>query len=161
MKRASSSTSTSLADLDRQDRSHRLFKKRLADHVVTEHDLDAPALLINLVNELDGPAVEWDEQRNCYGLKARQHYKRGALVTTYGGAQSVTEISGDYVAKGGVYVDGRIGFKLSQKGRWINESDRERTTINVTLGLNVRAAQDIAQGEWLFADYGPDYQRTY
>ena len=109
---------------------HRLYKKRLADYVATEADL---ATLIGYINQLDGPAVEWDDDRKCYGLKARQHYKSGELVTTYGGTKSVKEIRGDYVAKGGadIYIDGRVGFKLSEKGRWINESDRDRTSVNI------------------------------
>lgn len=145
------------------DPNHRLYKKRLADYVATEVDLVDLPTLIRHINQLDGPAVEWDEQRNCYGLKARQPYKSGELVTTYGGIKSVKEIRGDYVAKGGadIYIDGRVGFKLSERGRWINESDRDRTIVNVKLGRNVRSTRDIAEGDWLFADYGPDYERNY
>jgi hypothetical protein len=72
------------------------------------------------------------------------------------------ELRGDYVAKSGeLYIDGQYDFKLSQKGRWINESDRDRTIVNVVLGRTVRAACDIEEGQWLFADSGPEFVRDY
>lgn len=118
--------------------------------------------VIRLVNEMPGPQVKWDTHRKCYGLRSDRPYRKGELVTTYGGTMSVREIAGDYVAKASeVYIDGESGFRLSQKGRWINESDRDRTSVNVSLGRNIRATRDIAEGEWLFADYGPDYIRSY
>lgn len=115
-----------------------------------------------MANRMPGPQVCWDCERGCYGLRSDREYKKGELVTTYWGRVSSKESHGDYVAKASeVYIDGRVDFLLSQKGRWINESDRERSIINVNLGRNVRAIRDIEEGEWIFADYGPDYVRSY
>lgn len=70
---------------------------------------------------------------------------------------------GDYVAKASsdLHIDGRVGFSLTAKGRWINESDRKRKIVNVELGRVVRATRNIKAGEWLFADYGEEYERDY
>lgn len=133
-----------------------------ADHLVTLKSLNNLDGVIELTNGMPGPRVSWDEERGCFGLKADKSYRKGELVTTYGGRKSCKELFGDYVAKASeIYIDGKVDFLLSQKGRWINESDRERRIVNVDLGRNVRATQEISEGEWIFADYGPDYIRTY
>lgn len=139
-------------------------RKRERDFVVTEKHLQGESLLemIRLCNLMSGPEVKWDVERKCYGLKAKRCYRKGEAITEYGGVKTVKPLDGDYVAKSAeVYIDGRLGFKISQKGRWINESDRDRRVVNVKIGRVVRATRDIADGEWLFADYGPQYQRTY
>ena len=118
--------------------------------------------VIKCVNRMPGPKVCWDDERNCYGLKADRTYTCGEKVTTYGGHMCVQEGQGDYVAKTGeLYIDGEYDFFPEQKGRWINESDRDRTIVNVKLGRDVRATRDIEEGEWLFADYGEEYVRNY
>jgi hypothetical protein len=133
------------------------------EYIVTEDDLKNISDLVRRCNEIDGPSVEWDHERGCYGLRARRNYARGEIVTTYGGKKYTREVEGDYVAKASsdLHIDGRVGFKLSEKGRWINEYDRDRIIVNVTLGRNVRATMDIAAGDWIFTDYGPEYERTY
>lgn len=120
-------------------------------------------LLVVGINRQPGPEVAWDHVRGCYGLRARQPYRKGQAITEYGGRRSRTELQGDYVAKASaeLYIDGQYDFKLCEKGRWINESDRDRTVVNVILGRTVRAACAIVAGEWLFADYGPDFVRDY
>lgn len=144
------------------NRGHRLYQKQLSNYEVSDSDLIDLETVISFINQIDGPAVEWDQHRNCYGLKTRQCYKKGDFITTYGGTKSFKEINGDYVAKGSeIYIDGRVGFKLSEKGRWINESDNKRTHINVKLGRRISAISDINKGEWLFADYGDEYIRNY
>lgn len=59
------------------------------------------------------------------------------------------------------FMDGRVGFKLSDKGRWTNESDRRRKIVNISLGREMKATRDIEAGEWLFTDYGDEYERNY
>lgn len=142
-------------------RSRRLVQKELEEQVVSEEMLDPIELLVSVANELGGPVVAFDHLRG-WGLRAEKKYLKGELVTTYGGVMSLCPSEGDYVAKANeVFIDGRHGFKLKEKGRWINESDRDRTCVNVSLGRNVRAIREIKEGEWIFADYGPDYQRSY
>jgi len=137
-------------------------RQRKIESDVTENDLNDIPSLVKRVNQIDGPKVEWDNERNCYGLKADRMYKKGKLVTTYGGIKYLKEVHGDYVVKANeIHIDGRFGFKLSEKGRWINESDRDRKIVNVTLGRDIRATRIIQPGEWIFADYGPDYVRNY
>ena len=139
-------------------------RKRVRDeYIVRELDLQDVADLVDRCNQTYGPLIEWDDVRGCYGLKADRSYKQGELVTTYSGAKYSHEIYGDYVTKAAsdIHIDGRVGFKLSEKGRWINESDRDRRIINVSLGRSIRATRDIEAGEWLFTDYGPDYIRNY
>ena len=136
--------------------------KRTPIRMLLEHIHNSIEAVVVCVNSVPGPIVCWDDDRRCYGLKADRAYKCGEKITTYGGYISVKEIQGDYVAKSGeVYIDGKHDFFPSQKGRWINESDRDRTVVNVKLGRDVRATCDIEAGEWLFADYGDEYVRNY
>jgi hypothetical protein len=140
-----------------------MMKRSVFENQIVCEDMLRPVeLLVSAVNECEGPTVVYDEERKCYGLKAEKMYLKKQLVTTYGGTLHTKERQGDYVAYGGdVYIDGLFGFKLKEKGRWINESDAERKNVNVQLGRNVRAIRDIEAGEWIFADYGPDYKRDY
>ena len=135
-----------------------------ADKIVTKFLLENAGFgwIAEAANVHPGPEVAWDDDRQCYGLRTRQSYRKGQAITEYGGRKSIKPVSGDYVAKSGeLYIDGQYDFKVSQKGRWINESDRDRTIVNVRLGRIVRAECDIPEGKWLFADYGPDFVRNY
>lgn len=99
-----------------------------------------------------------------YGLRADRDYRVGERVTTYNGHKSVKRADqrGDYVAESGdIVIDSLFDFLPTEKGRWINESDRERSLVNVNLARTVRATQKISAGEWIFADYGDAYQRLY
>ena len=104
---------------------------RQRDYKVTETQLnESYGAVIRDVNRLDGPKVEYDLDRGCMGLRADRNYVTGELVTTYGGRHSTNEMYGDYVAKASeIHIDGAYDFLLSQKGRWINESDRDRTIV--------------------------------
>lgn len=142
---------------------------KLNNHVVC--DLDIQKRLTTVIyntNLLPGPVVEWDVMRNCYGLRADRFYRVGETITHYGGKihfDPKGRMRGDYLAalgKSGSVVDGYSGFKLWEKGRWINESDRERKVVNVEITrIKVVALCDILQGEWIFADYGEEYERSY
>ena len=127
-----------------------------------EHNLD---LVIRLCNETRGPLVAFDYYRHCFGLKAERDYKAREVVTDYGGEVShVADVEGDYVAqlaKTNVTIDGYCGFLVREKGRWINESDNQRTLVNVELGRRVRTIKAVKQGDWFFADYGENYKRNY
>lgn len=142
------------------NRTKRVIEK---DTVVTATLLETRyGAIIDAVNQLSGPEVAWDPLRNCYGLRARQAYRPGEVITTYGGRRSLTPIRGDYVARcSELHIDGRTDFRLSEKGRWINESCRDRLIVNATLGRQVRALTPIQAGEWIFVDYGEEYQRSY
>lgn len=136
---------------------------KLSNDVVTREDIEYRLKdTIERCNAFPGPRVEWDTQRGCYGLRSDKDYKEGQRVTSYSGVKTVKRVDGDYVAKSGeVYINGHHGFKPSQKGRWINESDRTRQVVNVCLARVVRATRDLKAGEWMFADYGPEYTRFY
>jgi len=123
--------------------------------------------LVAACNRLGGaPLVLWDPKRGGYGLFAERDYAVGEKVTEYGGIPypASTNRTGDYVALMGkdTLVDGRYGFRLGQEqGRWINESDAQRSIVNVELGRVVRVIRPVAEGEQFFGDYGPDYDRSH
>jgi hypothetical protein len=99
-----------------------------------------------------------------HGLFADRDYHPGEVITTYGGRLVYGQhVQGDYVAYCGnnTNSDGSDGFQLSEKGRWINESDRDRTIVNATLGRTIRAQHHVKQGQEIFVDYGEQYQRSY
>lgn len=115
--------------------------------------------IIERLNNKGGPYIVPDFHRG-YGLIADRPYKKGEVITNYGGQLSTKPISGDYVAylSDGVYTDAAEEFHWRNKGRWINENKGKE---NVILGRCIRAARDIEAGEYLYTDYGPDYQRNY
>lgn len=137
--------------------------EKKGEEVVSETKLRSLFNVISDCNAVEGPIVSWDMERHCFGLRAEKKYKAGERITTYGGTRSSKPINGDYVAKAAsdCFIDGRVGFKLKEKGRWINESDRTRSKVNAKLGRNVKALTDIEEDEWIFVDYGKDYKRTY
>jgi hypothetical protein len=120
--------------------------------------------LVKIINALgDGPLVRWDPERGGWGLFAEKKYEEGEKVTEYGGTISTYEVAGPYVAlMGDIHVDGFCGFRLGiQRGRWINEYDRERSHVNTELGRIVRTTRTVEKGEQFFADYGNEYERHY
>lgn len=134
--------------------------------------------VITEANNMGGPLIREDGVRG-FGLFAERDYSAGEKVTTYvkkfektfslrcngryGGVLHRKEIQGDYVALlgDGIHIDGRTGFRFEEKGRWINESDRDRSGVNVKLGRDVKTVCAVKKGEQFFADYGGDYQRDY
>ena len=146
-----------------RDEIRRKKSRSLGETIVTEEMLAVPHALVWESNQVEGPMVCWDPDRSCYGLRAEKKYTAGDHITTYGGKLYTKPINGDYVAKAAsdCYIDGRVGFKLKDKGRWMNESDRDRRKVNAKLGRVVRAIEDIEEDEWIFTDYGPDYERSY
>lgn len=131
------------------------------DRLVVEADFADKPALIEEINLMKGPYVVHDAHRG-YGLMADKDYKKGEVVTRYGGLSPVFW-TGDYVARLDEHqsIDGISHFKLSEKGRWLNEHDAKRSFVNVILGRECRAACDIKQGQMLYTDYGPDYDRKY
>lgn len=113
-------------------------------------------------NKYDGPKIVRDGIRG-WGLQADRFYRKGEVITEYGGKRYARPICGDYVAKiaSDCYVDAEHEFKPWEKGRWINESSSQREYVNVKLGRQVRALCDINKGDMLYADYGNEYERTY
>lgn len=121
--------------------------------------------LVKLIALLgNGPIVQWDPDRCCWGLFADRDYAKGEKVTEYGGEKSLNEVNGPYVAKVGrdIYIDGYSGFLLGvERGRWINEYDAKREFVNVELARVIHTTRPVAKGEQFFGDYGPDYERHY
>lgn len=156
-----------LNELSRQNPPSRSLLSKIAAYVVTEKDIQLGlANVILLVNTIEGPQVRFDPVRRCYGLFADQDYEGSSrFVTEYGGSKSHREVDGDYSAKigkaGSFFIDGAFGFKIKEKGRWINEFDAQRKFVNVELGRNVRTTVGIQAGEQFFADYGNEYIRNY
>lgn len=112
----------------------------------------------------NGPVVQWDHERSCWGLFAERDYCAGEKVTEYGGERSLEEISGPYVARVGtdIHIDGYSGFLLGpERGRWINEHDAARSFVNVELARVIHTTRPVAKGEQFFGDYGGDYVRDY
>jgi hypothetical protein len=155
------------------------FRKQLNKYVVTEADIESIESVVALCNCVSGPFVAYDPVRG-YGLMADRDYSEGTTVTTYGGERIKSiVVGGPYMAlaKNGMStVDGRYGFKLAQKGRWVNEyiggdeNDKEKDKLlqaervkhaNVYLGMELIAMRDIAKYEWIYTDYGDEYSRSY
>jgi len=120
--------------------------------------------LVEAVNLFSGPKVKRDPIRG-WGLFADRDYKRGELITLFGGniIYSAAEVQGDYVARcSEFYIDGFYGFRLgTEKGRWINEFNSEVTFINCSLGREIRAVVDVEEGDQFFCNYGKHYVRKY
>ena len=118
---------------------------------------------------LRDPLILVDEKRGGFGLFATRDYAKGEFVTEYGGVVLSSSDSqrqnnnSDYVGYlgNGICIDGHHGFRLCQRGRWINEYDGQRSVVNVKLGRNVRTTCPVKSGEQFFGDYGPEYQRSY
>ena len=122
--------------------------------------------IIELSNSLGGPKIKKDKIRG-WGLFADRNYQKGEIITKYGGAKVSKDAVGDYIAVSGKgsylkCINGLYGFNIySERGRWINEYDGQRSKVNVILGERVLATKDIKKGEQFFADYGDEYERTY
>lgn len=133
--------------------------------VTREHILLQEDRLVRLIAAFgDGPLVQWDHQRGCWGLFADRDYPKGAKVTEYGGERSLEEISGPYVARltSGIHIDGYSGFLLGpERGRWINEHDAVRSFVNVELARTIHTTRAVLKGEQFFGDYGDEYVRDY
>jgi len=130
-------------------------------YTVTSQDI-VNKWVIDEANSIGGPQIKRDEVRG-FGLFAEKDYQPNEKITEYGGVLHNREVQGDYVAfvGDGVHIDGRIGFRLDEKGRWINESDSDRSVVNVKLGRDIRALYEIKKGDQIFADYGEEYIRNY
>jgi len=151
----------------------RIEYNQLAGYRVSEKDLADPLRLKEVIffaNSIGGPQIRFDEEGGRgYGLFAERDYLKGEKVTGYGGAACPKGSAGDYVAvfqgPEGRCIDGRYGFRLDEKGRWVNEysSDVKEREIhtNVRFGTSIRTTRIVEKGEQFFADYGEDYQRRY
>lgn len=145
----------------------RSLRIRIASYTVTREDIQFRlADVIRLTNAIGGPRVAFDPERGCFGLFADRNYEGSSRpVTFYGGIKQHNVTDGDYAAKlgksGSFFINGSFGFKIEEKGRWINESDSQRSCVNVELGRTVRTTALIRAGDQLFADYGPEYKRNY
>jgi len=132
------------------------------DYIVTVNDLEYYALLVSRVNMIPGPIVKYDPKRG-YGLFAEKDYKPQEVVTTYGGKHYYdNKGNGPYFAffeRGNIHIDGYKQFKLSEKGRWINQFD-EQNKKNVQLAVQIRTIKSVKKGEQFFAYYGKNYDSS-
>lgn len=146
------------------------FRAQLDAYVVTADDIEERlAQVVYLSNLASGPFVVWDDQRHGYGLRADRKYKVHEIITRYGGeVLKSVDAEGPYMlyyASQKVTIDGHHGFKLCEKARWMNEysgKKKERATnTNAKLGMKVTALRVVNEDDWIFADYGTDYHRSY
>lgn len=161
-------------DLQKAFETNKRVSERLSQQkralAMLEKDVIVPAKwvinekerLVDAINVFKGPKVQKDRVRG-YGLFADRDYEAGEIITRFGGRVIYGgNISGDYVAKcSEFYIDGFDGFRLSERGRWINEFDRERSFVNCSLGREIRAIVPVKKGEQFFCNYGNDYARKY
>lgn len=148
---------TSTRKREREEESEKLVfitKEMVENHIYQ---------VVEIVNYFGGPQVLFDTLRGCFGLFADRKYKKGEIITRYDGEKHNDDFDGDYALRynANLTVDGHHGFWNNNKGRWINEFDRERSFINVSLSRVMRATTTIEEGDQLFTDYGDEYQRTY
>lgn len=121
------------------------------------------AFLGNLIP--DTPVVLWTRQRG-FGLFADRFYKSTERVTHYDGLVGGNDQEGDYVVQVDKYVtmDGKYGFELRNKGRWINEGPKQNVNMRREKPLPfmyVDYGQDVNKGQEFFWAYGPYYKRNY
>ena len=120
-----------------------------------------------------------------YGLFAEKDYESNEIVAEYGGVVASEELIGPYVISVRRHdVDGYYGFKLSQKGRFINE-DHSKTLFktNAAMQKHLRNAANVVEeftgqasvvfrtqksfkyrlekGQEILWYYGPNYSRPY
>jgi hypothetical protein len=147
--------------------------------------------VVSLCNLVPGPYVVRDTLRGGgFGLVADRDYAQHEVVTTYGGVEfagvlapsseyrMLLRVSGEEGdddaddddnddAGAGNAIDGHHDFQLCEKGRWVNEfsggvdaKDRH-SRANVTWERKMIATRPIAKYEWIFANYGASFDRTY
>ena len=172
----------------------------IGSYVVKQEDVSDPdklKLIVYMCNFTPGPVIMYINHVIGYGLFADRDYDRHKdEVTVYGGI--VTRFSrirdaeegcrGDYamLVDKKTCIDGLYGFKLSQKGRFINEAhnvqfdgnirlykrqlqERENVTLVAINGegqlpvFRVKGTfgLNIAKGDEFLWFYGPEYDRKW
>jgi len=113
----------------------------IANYVVTQHDLETSGALkiAFLACLVDGPMVLYKNLKIGYGLFTEKRYDNEEFITEYGGISLTMEdleapvYRGDYVMTLNTWhIDGRYNFRISQKGRWINEPNLVPLNYNNT-----------------------------
>jgi len=108
----------------------------ICNYRAVDADVDTEAAyerLAQLVNLAPGPVVfKIASKGNSYGLVAERDYSAlGELVSGYGGVVTLdngADNDDNHYAityKTGRLMDGRVGFALQEKGRWVNEPNLE------------------------------------
>jgi len=128
--------------------------------------------VVFLANLTPGPVILLTKKRG-YGLFAERTYERTDIVTRYGGQNVAKNTEGDYVLFNQVTqktIDGKYGYKLSEKGRWINEFSRLTRKRNANKNVVFLASKDgiliksikgkIPFATEFFLNYGTDYNRS-
>ena len=150
--------------------------KEISEYRTTKEDMEDQMSIRKIVflsNLVEGPfIIHTKDATKGYTLVADKRYKGsmtrdGDLVTIYGG----TIVSGDeksnYVVALGTskFLEGKYGFVLREKGRWINEN---RVSPNVYMKRNeIRVLSSelergsLEQGEEILLDYGDEYERSW
>lgn len=106
------------------------------------------------------------------GLFAGRDFKKGEIVTKYGGRElteeQVKKSASKYIAgpdKWGQYWDARsVSDPEEERGRWINHPPKgvkaNVNTYNLQTkkqGLVIKTIRAVKAGEEFYYDYGPDY----
>jgi|ERR1043165_1024172 hypothetical protein len=136
-------------------------------------DLDDNDLieLINLGHSLCGIPLRVSRSTipdSGFGLFVTEDFSENERITIYGGAFLLDDIyfmrgeTGHYVVntKSGAYVDGLMGFRLGELGRWCNTNPGHNNAGLGFFGDNgvyVQATKFISAGSEVFCDYGPSY----
>jgi hypothetical protein len=151
---------------------------------VTEWDVNTPNndMVAVLANLTEGPVLMRVKSKdNGYGLFAERDYAgpNRSNVTRYQGKQWLSKYyravkNRDYIVdtQHGYSIDGRYGFLLSEKGRWVNEPNlpagwavRDLITLqNIELDRNnlyFFPLKNIPRGTELTWYYGPAYHRHW
>lgn len=164
------------------------LRNAISNHVATEEEvLNDIAKVVFLANLTPGPVILFINPSVGYGLFADRDYSYKESLTSYGGIFSADDasdpMSGDYVIEYGKnkFVDGRYNFKLSQKGRFVNEQhdktqfkNKQQMTSHLRKHQNVKLvmktdvdlqfeplANGVSKGKELIWYYGKDYERPW
>lgn len=169
-----------------QSQNSNLFRA-ISNYVTSPTDVDRHSdIICFLANFTPGPVVLHVNDVVGYGLFAEKDYGNNEFVVEYGGVISDEELIGPYVISVSRKrdLDGYFGFKLSQKGRFINE-DHSKSTFktNAAMQKHLRNSANVVEeftgqasvvfrtqkswkyrlekGSEIFWYYGPNYRRPY
>jgi hypothetical protein len=168
-----------------QNQNINLFRA-ISNYVTSPTDVDRHANIICfLANFTLGPVVLYVNDLVGYGLFAEKDYSDNEIVAEYGGVVADEELIGPYVITVRKHdLDGYFGFKLSQKGRFINE-DHSKSTFktNSAMQKHLKNAASVLEeftgqasvvfrtrkswkyrlekGQEILWYYGPNYSRPY
>jgi hypothetical protein len=137
---------------------------------------------VEMANAAGGPQIRMTEDGRGYGLFAQREYEEGEFVTYYDGVSVILPTAADaeeYALKHGnaysliinanrngfMFIDGEKLFHLTNKGRFVNESQRGQN-VDMVYSAAQRAPKFITtrrvyKGEEFLWFYGDGYDRSH